>query len=173
MTGLDHPLPPRRKEILIRMTASPTWTRTAAGIALAGLMMTLVTGCSFSASSESSSESSSDSSRSSSDSSASSSGSSSPESKEKAYRDDVRDYAEAYVKSGGQFDAFQRRLGEIARKHDITNWEDNQATYVGIGEGLGRARVNRAQFEVWQQNLAGADPTRRASMQRGYDSQQR
>ncbi|HVQ76222.1 MAG TPA: hypothetical protein VMT79_11885, partial [Candidatus Binatia bacterium] len=115
------------------MTASPTRTRAAAGIALAGLMMTLVTGCSsFSASSESSSESSSDSSRSSFDSSASSSGSSSPESKEKAYRDDARDYAEAYVKSGGQFDAFQRRLGEIARKHDITNWEDNQATYVGI-----------------------------------------
>src|SRR5262249_39847280 len=82
-----------------------------------------------------SSRGSSNSSESSSDSSASSSGSSSPESAEKQYKSDVREYTAAYVKTGGQFDAFRRGLGDIAKKHNITNWEDNTVTYEGIGEG--------------------------------------
>src|SRR5215470_7402070 len=85
-----------------------------AGLAALGLAVLLSSGCSFSASSQSSSESSYDSSRSSSDSSRSSP----PENRERAYRDDVRDYTEAYATSGGPFDAFQRRLADIARAHD-------------------------------------------------------
>ena len=127
-------------------------------------VMALSAGCSLSASSKSSSDSSSASSE-------SSSKSSSPESKESAYRDDVRDYTEAYVKSGGQFDAFQKRVGELAKKHDITNWEDSMATYEGVGAGLGRARVNQVQVDAYKQNLGQGDPKKMEAIQKAYDAQ--
>lgn len=130
-------------------------------------MMALASGCSFSTSSAASSESSSASSESSSGSSASSS----PESKESAYRDDVRDYTQAYVKSGGQFDAFQKRIGELAKKHDITNWEDNMGTYDGVGAGLGRAKVTQAQVDAYKQNLGKGDPKKMEAIQKAYASQ--
>lgn len=102
----------------------------AFAVLLLSCVLALPQGCSFSASSRGSSNSS----ESSSDSSASSSGSSSPESAEAQYKSDVREYTAAYVKTGGQFDAFRRGLGDIAKKHNITNWEDNTVTYEGIGE---------------------------------------
>ncbi len=88
-------------------------------VAAAGLvaMLVLTQACSFSASSKGSSNSS----ESSSDSSASSSRSSSPESAESQYKSDVREYTAAYVKTGGQFDAFRRGIGDLAKKHNITN----------------------------------------------------
>ena len=124
-------------------------------------------GCSFSASSESSAGSS----ESSSHSSESSSKSSSPESKEAAYRDDLRDYTEGYVKSGGQFDAFQKRIGELARKYDITNWEDSMATYEGVGAGLGRAKVNQVQVDAYKQNLGKGDSRKMEAIQEAYNAQ--
>ena len=77
-------------------------------------------GCSISTSPSDSSESASDSSGSLSDSSGSSFGSSSPEGKEAAYRDDVRDYTAAYVKSGGRIADFDRKLGGLARSRGIS-----------------------------------------------------
>ena len=130
-------------------------------------VMALSAGCSISASSESSSASSSDSS----ESSSRSSKSSSPENKEEAYRNDVRDYTEAYVKSGGQFDAFERQIGELARRHDITNWEDNLATYEGIGAGLGRAKANQVQVDAYKKNLGRGDPRKMEAIQKAYNAQ--
>jgi hypothetical protein len=126
-------------------------------------LMAVTAGCSFSASSAASSESSSASSE-------SSSASSSPASKEASYRDDVRDYTAAYVKSGGQFDAFQKRIGELAKQHDITNWEDNLATYEGIGAGLGRAKVSQVQVDAYKQNLGKGDPRKMEAIQKAYSS---
>jgi hypothetical protein len=126
----------------------------------------LSAGCSLSASSAASSESSS----ASSESSSKSSKSSSPEDKESAYRDDVRDYTQAYVKSGGQFDAFQRHVGELARRHDVTNWEDNLATYEGIGAGLGRAKVSQVQVDAYKQNLGRGDARKSEAIQRAYNA---
>lgn len=138
------------------------------------IAMALSAGCSFSASSGSSaasSGSSAASSESSAHSSESSSKSSSPDSKEASYRNDIRDYTAAYVKSGGQFDAFQKRIGELARQHDITNWEDNLATYQGIGAGLGRASVNQVQVDAYKQNLGRGDPRKMDAIQAAYNAQ--
>ena len=141
---------------------------------LFGFVVALVTvgplGCSISTSPSDSSESSSDSSGSLSDSSGSSSGSSSPESKEAAYRDDVRDYTAAYVRSGGRIADFDKKLGQLARSRGITNWEENMATYEGIGRGLGKAGVNGVELERYTQNLAGGDPKKVAAIQKGYES---
>jgi len=123
-------------------------------------------GCSFS----DSSKSSSDSSESSSDSSASSSASSSPASKESAYRDDVRDYTAAYVKSGGQIADFDKKLGELAKARGITNWEENMATYEGIGQGLGRAKVGQVELDTYVQNFARGDSARAQAIRKGYET---
>ena len=130
-------------------------------------------GCSISTSPSDSSDSletSSDSSGSLSDSSGSSSGSSSPESKEAAYRDDVRDYTAAYVKSGGRITDFDKKLGELARSRGITNWEESMATYEGIGRGLGKAGVDGVELDTYVRNLAGGDPKKVAAIQKGYES---
>ena len=131
---------------------------------IAALLLPL--GCSFSASSKSSSDSS--------DSSASSSGSSassSPDSRETQYRNDVRDYTASYVKSGGRMEDFKRRLGELARERDVTNWEENTATYEGIGRGLGKAQASPVEVQTYATNLAGSDPKKAEAIQKGYEAE--
>ena len=104
----------------------------------------------------------------SSDSSASSSASSS---RTRAnYVSDVRDYTQAYVKSGGDFDSFTRGLSDIAAKHGVSNWESDTDTYDGIGQGLRKAGATAMQLEVWKTNLAKGDASKAAAMQKGYDS---
>ena len=124
-----------------------------------------VGGCSFVYSSESSSDSIA--------SSSASSSSSSPQSRDDSYRDDVRDYTYAYVISGGDPTVFQTKLATIAEKHGITNWEANQATYVGIGQGLGKAKVKSVQLEAFKQNLSHGDASKAQAIQRGYEQMAR
>jgi hypothetical protein len=140
------------------MRARGPWQFSAVSLLIAALL--LAAGCSFSASSKSSSESS-----------ASSSGSSSPESKETQYRNDVRDFTAAYVKSGGRIDDFKRRLGELAKERGITDWETNLVTYEGIGRGLGKAKVSQVELETYTSNLAGMDPARAKAIKEGYDAE--
>jgi hypothetical protein len=129
----------------------------------AGLLLLAPLGCSIS-------KSLSDSSGSSSDSSASSSASSSPASKESLYRDDVRDYTTAYVKSGGRIADFNQKVGELAKARGITNWEENMATYEGIGQGLAKAGASGVELDTYITNLAGADPNKAAAIRKGYES---
>jgi hypothetical protein len=116
------------------------------------------------------SKSSSDSSESSSDSSASSSASSSPPSKESLYRDDVRDYTAAYVKSGGQIADFNAKVSQLAQARGITNWEENMATYEGIGQGLAKAGVSGVAYDTYVTNLSRGDPNKAAAIRKGYQS---
>ena len=129
--------------------------------ALLGIALLLPLGCSFSASSQSSS-----------DSSASSSASSSPASREEQYRNDVRDYTASYVKSGGRIEDFKKRLGELAKERDITNWEENMATYEGIGRGLGKAKASPVEVQTYTQNLAGSNPKKAEAIKKGYEAEQ-
>lgn len=131
----------------------------------------ILVGCSVSTSSRSASDAF-DSSESSSRSSASSSRSSAGSERQSRYREDVRTYTAAYVTSGGRFDAFERELGEVARRHGLTNWEDDQMTYVAIGEGLGDAAVGEAQLETYKASFSRSDPLKMQAIQRGYDTRQ-
>ena len=137
--------------------------RPVLGAVLAAALL-LPLGCSFSASSRSSSESSSES-------SASSSASSSPSAREGQYRNDVRDYTASYVKSGGRIEDFKKRLGELAKERDITNWEENLATYEGIGRGLGRAKATSPELQAYTTNLAGADAKKAEAIKKGYEAE--
>jgi len=126
------------------------------------LPLILLAACSISKSISSPFESSSAS-------SASSSRSSSPE-RGLAYREDVRDYTQAYVKSGGDFASFSRGLGSIAQKHGVSNWEADMDTYVGIGAGLKQAGATQSQLEVWKTNLAAGDASKAAATDGGDTS---
>jgi hypothetical protein len=134
------------------------------GISHLGLVLSLSLlgplGCSLSESSKSSSDSS--------ESSSKSSSSSSPGNKDTAYRDDVRDYTTAYVKSGGQLTDFNKKIGDLAKARGITNWEDNMATYDGIGQGLGRAKVGTVELDAYAQNLGHGDPAKAQAIREGY-----
>lgn len=123
------------------------------------LLAFAVAGCSFS----DSSVSISDSIGSSSDSSASSS-----RGRDVGYQDDVRDFTAAWVKSGGQVDAFQSELASLARKHGVSDWENSKATWVGVGAGLRRGGVAGTPFETYRQNLTGGDSERIGWLQSGY-----
>ena len=133
---------------------------------LAAVVVAALAGCSISVSSWSLSKSV----RSSSHSSDSSS-SSSPGAAERAYRDDVADYTRAFVKSHGtDLRGFQADLARLAQEHGITNWEENRATYVGIGQGLRSAGISDAGLLAYKRNLSGGDPDKAAAIQEGYDS---
>lgn len=127
-------------------------------VLLAGLQ-----GCSFSDSSKSISDSSS---------SVFSSPSSSSSESDKAYKNEVADYTTAYLKSSyevSDYNAFLKGIGDIAAEKGISHWEDNQATYEGIGRGLQKAKVTGVSFETYKKNFAGSNVEKMQYIQNGYD----
>ena len=60
----------------------------------------------------------------------------------------MRDYTAQWLKSGGNLEEFNRELGEIAKKRGITNWEQDEDTYIGIGRGLEAVGVEGARVQV-------------------------
>jgi hypothetical protein len=134
-------------------------SRYLAPLLVAALAMGL-SACSLSASSASISESISSPFKSSSDSSGDS---------HAAYQADVRDYTAAYIRSGGDYDAFERKIGSVAAKHGITDWELDTGTYTAIGQGLRKGGVKPIELAAWKSNLAHDDLSRADLIQKGYD----
>jgi hypothetical protein len=121
--------------------------------------MSAIAACSLSESSKSSSKSISSPFESSSKSSNS----------EDEYRADVRDFTAAYLRSNGRPTDLRSRIAEIAEKHGVSDWQDNESTYRGIGEGLGKAGARQVEVDAFKSSLTEND--RQADwMQAGYDS---
>ena len=134
-------------------------SRYLAPLLVAALAMGL-SACSLSASSASISESISSPFKSSSDSSGDS---------HAAYQADVRDYTAAYIRSGGDYDTFERKIGSVAAQHGITDWELDTGTYLAIGQGLRKGGVKPIELAAWKSNLARDDLSRANLIQKGYD----
>jgi hypothetical protein len=98
-----------------------------------------------------------------------SSTSSSPESDESKYQKDVESYTQAFVASGGSDALFLSGIGDLARKRGITDWESNESTWVGIGRGLGRTKIDKVQLGVYEKNWAGGDAKKIQWIQKGFD----
>jgi hypothetical protein len=128
------------------------------------LVCVLSFGCSISTSSQSVSDSSA--------SSESSSRSSTKLTKTGHYREDIRTYTAAYVRSGGSFDAFEKTVGDLARRHGVTNWEDDAATFAGIGQGLADAGVRDAELETFKATVSRSNTWRSQAIQQGYDTRE-
>jgi len=147
---------------------------TAAIIVLFSALFAL-SGCSFSESSGSISDSVSSPFKSSSNSSG---GGEKKEKKEKqseedSYQNDVRDYTVAYLGSAGSAasagtETFFQGLGRVAARHGITNWQQDQLTYVGIGRGLAKADVGSAEATAYAQTFSGGDPVHAGGIEAGF-----
>ena len=96
----------------------------------------------------------------------SSSGSSSPSDE---YRQDVRDFTAAYLKSGGDASRLKQEIGTVAEKHGVTDWEHNRSTYTGLGEGLRKTGLSKAELQAYQSTLTDSEE-QAAWMKEGYDS---
>lgn len=126
----------------------------------------VLSGCSFSHSSESISDSVGSLSDSSSDSSKSN--------KEKKYQNEVSDYTMAYVKSSqadADYHSYLKGLSDIAAKAGINDWEKEPKTYIAIGRGLKKAGLEGITYETYKKNFAGSDPEKMQDIQKGYDSE--
>jgi hypothetical protein len=133
-------------------------------LSLRGLscLLLLVAGCSFSYSAESISNSISGSSNSSSGSSGGGG--------EQSYQKDVRDYTATYVlRSSDDEETFERGIASIARSHGVSNWEADRTTWLGMGEGLAKAKQTKGEAEHYKQQFAGRDAQHAADIQQGYD----
>jgi hypothetical protein len=135
--------------------------------ALAGVA--LLAASSFACSFSHSSKSISDSIASSSKSVSNSVSSSSPESDESKYQKDVESYTQAFVTSGGSDTAFMGGVSDLASKRGITDWESDEHTWIGIGRGLGRTKIDDVQLGVYQKNWTGGDPAKIKLIQQGFD----
>ncbi len=131
--------------------------------ALFGLSIT-INGCSFSDSSKSFSDSTS----------SIISSPSSVSGKSKKYQNEVADYTMAYVKSSAptaDYNVFLKGLSDIAAKEGVTNWDQDSATYTGIGKGLKKAEVEGIAYETYKKNFAGGDAKKMQDIQDGYESE--
>jgi len=81
----------------------------------------------------------------------------------------VRDYTASYVRSGGDFDAFERKIGSVAAQHGITDWELDNNTYLAIGQGFRKGGLKPIELAAWKSNLTRDDPSRAQLIQKGYD----
>jgi hypothetical protein len=121
-------------------------------------------GCSFYYSSESSVKTLTSPSRS----SASSSGG--DEEKKEAYRDDVRDFTAAWAAQHDDLTGFATGLADVARRHGITDWEAEDATYTAVGAGLKRADVRATDRARYESLIAGDAAEKVALIRAGYGS---
>lgn len=140
------------------MTRPLHWLALALPLALCG--------CSFSDSSRSSSDSGS----SLSDSASSPSGwlSDSSKTDKQRYQTDVRDYTAEYTQaSSGSLAGFRAKIATLAEKYGIIDWENDQETYVAIGQGLRKAGLKGPQYDAFKNSLGGT-PERMQAIDRGY-----
>lgn len=137
------------------MTAMPGFKIFAGVIAFAFV----VGGCSFSKSSESISKSISSPSASSSKSS----------NRDDKYADEIRDFTAAHVRSGGTAADLEARVGELAEKEGISDWERNDLTWEAIGAGLAKAGYNKVELDAYVANLA-PDADQQKWLEKGYKS---
>lgn len=94
--------------------------------------------------------------------------------KSKQYQNEVADYTMAYVKSSepnADYSAFLKGLSEVAAKEGVTDWEQDSLTYLGIGKGLKKAKVEGTAYETYKKNFSQGDDTRMKEIQTGYESE--
>lgn len=119
-------------------------------------------GCSFSDSSKSISDSVS---------SPFTSSSKSSKSENQDYQDDVRDYTASYVKGGGSTaEGLRSGLTSVAKSHGMSNWEADDDTYLGVGNGLARGGLKQAAYEGYRDAISGGDAGKSSLIDKGYKS---
>lgn len=90
-------------------------------------------------------------------------------SKSQVYRMDIQDLTAIYYKNG--FDSeYNYDLAQVAKKNGILNWESDPLTYVGIGQGLKKAKVGEYEFQTFLSKLEANRKSLKAFLSEGYYS---
>ena len=85
------------------------------------------------------------------------------------YQNSVRDYtAEYVVSSSDDLESFRVRVGKLAEKYGITNWEEDKTTYLSIGKGLRKADLSKPQYEAFRKSFADSDPKKEQYIEEGF-----
>jgi hypothetical protein len=71
------------------------------------------------------------------------------------YREDVRAATVASVGDGVGPGELLRRLGSVAERHGISDWEASDDTFRGVGEGLRLAGLDAQAAAVFARDLTG------------------
>lgn len=102
----------------------------------------------------------------------SSSGSSSggDEKKSELYIKDISDLTQIHFVAKSNQRSFIEDISEIALKHNITNWENSTATFIGIGKGLKKANLSTANLESIKKDISSKNPQASKLIQEGFDS---
>ncbi len=90
--------------------------------------------------------------------------------KSQLYIRDISDLTRMYFATQRNNGSFVGDLSEVALKHNITNWEASAATYIGIGKGLKRADLSKADLEVIKKEISTRSPLASKLIQDGFDS---
>ena len=126
------------------------------------LAVGVASGCSFSASSESSSKSIS---------SPFTSSSASSESDATKYKNEVAEYASAYVSAdGGSVDAFKSGLSKLAARRGISDWEASPDTWSSVGRGLANTKLSEAEALAYGMSWSGGDEGRMELMRAAFSA---
>ena len=88
---------------------------------------------------------------------------------EGGYQKDVRDFTAAYYKSNGRPEDLRLKISELAGKHGVSDWQENESTFRGIGEGLGKAGARQVEVDAFKTNLT-ENKQQADWMQDGYES---
>jgi len=87
-----------------------------------------------------------------------------------AYQHDVSDYTAKFAASEGNVQSFQRDLSSIAEGHGVTDWEQDDATYLAIGRGLAKAGVSGQRYQLLSVQLSNQNPSQLALVNSGYET---
>jgi len=89
--------------------------------------------------------------------------------RKESYQHDIRTYTEVHARSNDDVAGLTRGLASISEKHGITNWEADTSTYIGIGEGLAKAKVPQIKVDAYKTTLSQGDSVKTAAIQKGFE----
>jgi hypothetical protein len=89
--------------------------------------------------------------------------------RKESYQRDLRQYAAAFVQSGGTQTDFLRGVTRIAENHGIANWEAEPATPYAIGQGMREGHVSERDMQAFC-NEVGSDTTAAKLAYEGWQS---
>jgi hypothetical protein len=84
----------------------------------------------------------------------------------------VRDQTAQWLLAGDDPATRERDLAKIAQKRGISDWEQDEQTYLGIGRGLKKAGVSGKRYESLVAQLKGPNPDSAKWIQAGYDAEE-
>ena len=84
------------------------------------------------------------------------------------YEEDVAAVTVLYVSREKTTDEYQRQVTNIAKNHGISDWEQEQSTFIGMGKGLRRARVSKDSISNLPYFRTMADSSSYSEVIKGY-----